>query len=123
MNYSDEFNEFWVKYPSRWDKTVGRYVKRKKKPAFLKWQKLKPEIRAECLAKAKYIKKYEGSAVRDCVTWLNNDGWDDIDETSYVPVLTKESAAALLKPVPSEPVLDTKTINQVVKEAKKCSGQ
>ena len=117
MEYTADFEKFWYKYPRRWNKDLGIWVKRKKYPAFLKWQKLHPEIQQECLSKVKLVKKYEGSAVRDCVTWLNQRGWEDIEE-DYIPVLSKENADAILKPVPPEPKQDTKTINQVVKEAR-----
>ena len=81
MEYTPEFELFWSKYPKRWNKDFqgGTWVKRKKRPAFDKWQKLSPAVRAECLYKAKYIKQYEGGAVRDCITWLNQYGWEDID--------------------------------------------
>lgn len=81
MNYTKDFETFWQKYPQRWNKDLGVYVKRKKQPAFLKWQRLSKEIRKECLAKVHLIKASEGSAVRDCVTWLNQEGWSDIDLT------------------------------------------
>ena len=38
------------------------------------------EVRAKCLRVVKQIKKAEGEAVRDCITWLNQKGWGDIEE-------------------------------------------
>ena len=76
--YTDEFERFWKAYPSRWNHDLGLYVKRKKFPAFQKWQKLSQAIRNECLAKVKYIKAAEGTP-RDAVTWLNQRGWEDFD--------------------------------------------
>ena len=119
MNYSEQFEEFWLSYPKRWDRNVHRYIKRKKGPAYKSWCKLSPEIHAEILAKTKYIKQFEGFAVRDPVSWLNQEGWDDIDITPKPKlVLSKESADSLLKSVPNEPKQNTVSINQVVKQAK-----
>ena len=78
--YTEEFEQFWKDYPARWNKETGDKVKRKKGPAFKSWLKLTDDVRAKCLRIIKKIKRSEGGAVRDCVTWLNQDGWDDIDE-------------------------------------------
>ncbi len=91
MAYTDEFEQFWKKFPKRWNRDFqgGSWVKRKKRPAFDKWQTLSQNIRNECLYKARYIKQYEGGAVRDCVTWLNQYGWEDIEieVPAEVPVI------------------------------------
>ena len=79
-NYTDEFEWFWKGFPARWNKERGEHIKRKKGPAFVSWQKLQPDEKAKCLRIVKKIKRTEGGATRDCVTWLNQDGWDDIDE-------------------------------------------
>jgi len=103
MNYTHDFEEFWKRFPKRWQKDLGVYVKRKKAPAFLKWQKLPKDIRAKCLARVHLIAKMEGSAVRDCVTWLNQEGWDDFDreELKKMPMgLPKIAIENLLKTVP-----------------------
>ena len=103
LEYTKGFLEFWKLYPKRWNKDLGCYVKRKKWPAFLKWQKLSKEIRAKCLARVHLVKKMEGSP-RDCVTWLNNRGWDDIeeDELKKMPMgLPASMIEGLLKEVPS----------------------
>ena len=76
--YTEEFEIFWKKYPKRWNRDLGVFVKRKKWPAFEKWQKLPQAIRDDCLAKSRLIKATEGTP-RDCVTWLNQRGWDDIE--------------------------------------------
>jgi len=78
MDYTDEFEIFWKIYPKRWNRDLGVYVKRKKWPAFEKWQKLSQVIRNDCLTKVRLIKQTEGTP-RDCVTWLNQRGWDDIE--------------------------------------------
>ena len=80
MNYTDEFETFWKLYPSRWSRNQHCYIKRRKAPAFKSWQKLSQEIRNRCLRIVKKIKRSEGEAVRDCVTWLNQEGWEDIEE-------------------------------------------
>lgn len=78
MDYTTEFETFWVKYPKRWNRDLGCFVKRKKWPAFQKWQKLSKAIRSDCLAKVHLIRRAEGTP-RDCVTWLNQRGWEDIE--------------------------------------------
>ena len=80
--YTEEFERFWKGFPARWNKDFqgGTWIKRKKYPAFEKWQKLSDEIRDKCMRVIKQVKKAEGGAVRDAVTWLNQSGWDDIDE-------------------------------------------
>lgn len=88
--YSADFEMFWKIYPDRWDRNMNQRIKRKKAPAFEKWKKLSKEIRAECLLKAKDIKYAEGSSARDCVTWINQRGWED---------MRKEEGK---KPLPSE---------------------
>lgn len=78
--YTEEFEEgMWKPWPWRWNRDSGLFVKRRKRPAFEAWVKLSPEIRNECLTKVKYVKKAEGGAVRDLVTWLNQSGWEDIE--------------------------------------------
>lgn len=77
--YTEEFERFWKAYPTRWNKDLSCYIKRKKRPAFEKWQKLSVAIRNECFAKVHLIKQSEGIGVRDCVTWLNQWGWEDIE--------------------------------------------
>ena len=78
MDYTTEFETFWKAYPKRWNRDLGCYVKRKKWPAFQKWQKLSKAIRNDCLAKVHLIRRAEGTP-RDCVTWINQRGWEDIE--------------------------------------------
>lgn len=82
LDYTPEFEQFWKDFPSRWNKDFqgGSWVKRKKEPAFRAWQKLPEEIKTKCLRIVKRIKKAEGGSVRDAVTWINQYGWDDIEE-------------------------------------------
>jgi hypothetical protein len=90
MDYTTEFQTFWIKYPKRWNRDIGCYVKRKKWPAFEKWQKLPQSIRDDCLAKVHLIRRSEGTP-RDCVTFLNQKGWDDIELEKPKPLpLPKE---------------------------------
>ena len=102
--YTAEFEKFWGKFPKRWNRDLGITVKRKKMPAFIKWQKLSQEIRDECLEKAKYIKKAEGGAVRDCVTWLNQYGWDDITLPKKVEPILPVELTKVIKLVPNHRV-------------------
>ena len=118
--YTDEFEQFWKKYPRRWNKDFqgGSYVKRKKRPAFEKWEKLSPETRRECLAKAKYIYQYEGGCVRDCVTWLNQFGWEDIE--IEVPEVAEIVNTIKLPEVPQSEV---NVNNERVKQVRKLAGK
>ncbi len=98
MEYSREFEVFWKCYPKRWDRSGHKLIKRKKFPAWQSWEKLDKDIQHEILTKAKYIKDFEGGAVRDAVTWLNQRGWDDIEFLEkWVPVLPKELTENVLK--------------------------
>jgi len=78
-DYTPLFLIFWRSYPSRWNSNLSKYVKRKKWPAFEAWEKKSSKIQAKCLRIVKQIKSTEGTP-RDCVTWLNERGYDDIDE-------------------------------------------
>jgi len=99
MNYSEEFEYFWRVYPSRWDRDKSNRIKRRKAPAWEKWQKLDAETRHEILTKAKYIRDFEGTYARDAVTWLNQSGWDDIEfKPDWKPTLPDELLNAF-KPV------------------------
>lgn len=100
MTYTAEFETFWKAYPTRWNKDLGLSVKRKKYPAFVKWQTLNQEIRDDCLAKVKLIKRTEGAAVRDCVTWLNQYGWDDIELPRAKPEPLPANVVPIMKGVP-----------------------
>lgn len=100
MDYTEEFERFWSSYPKRWNRDLGVYVKRKKWPAFEKWQKLSQAIRNECLAKARLIKATEGTP-RDCVTWLNQRGWDDIELPAPKPKALPAEITPKLKVIES----------------------
>lgn len=111
--YTPEFETFWKKYPSRWNSNLSISVKRKKYPAFESWQKLSPKIRAECLFKAKHIKKSEG-VPRDCVTWLNQRGWDDIELEKPEPLPV--NVVPIMKVVPKG---DNRSVSDKVNEQRK----
>ena len=104
-DYTDEFEIFWRGYPRRWNNNLSMYVKRKKYPAFESWQKLSQEIRAKCLRIVKQIKKAEGTP-RDAVTWINQRGWDDIDEPDKDAQRLPQSLVSGMKSVP-EPRVNT----------------
>jgi len=100
--YTSEFEQFWGAYPSRWNKNFqgGSWVKRKKNPAYLSWCKLSTPIRDKCMRIVKKIKSAEGGTVRDCVTWLNQKGWDDIEEEAWKPSIPNMSN--IFKSVPGK---------------------
>ncbi len=97
--YTSTFLIFWKSFPSRWNSNLSVFVKRKKWPAFEKWQKLSPEIQQKCLRIVKKIKAAEGTP-RDCVTWINEKGWDDIDEPDLDAQKLPQKLTDSLKRVP-----------------------
>ena len=100
--YTEDFEMFWSLYPQRWHEKYG-WIKRKKAPASISWEKLTNEIKAECLMIVKKIQKAEGGSVRDCVTWINQKGWVDMRPKKKRPTneQIQEMAKGLLK-VPPE---------------------
>jgi len=91
MEYSKEFEYFWKWYPARWHAEKHVFVKRRKFPAWQSWQKLDADTQKEILCKMKLIKASEGKYPRDAVTWLNQRGWDDIeDDSKWESVLPDE---------------------------------
>jgi len=98
MEYTREFEVFWKLYPTRWDRTCSVRIKRKKRPAFDKWQTLDEGTRHEILTKARFIREFEGGSARDAITWLNQYGWEDIEfKPDYVPILPKELTDEVFK--------------------------
>ena len=100
IDYTADFQRFWKAYPKRWNRDKGIWVKRKKFPAFESWQKLPDHIKAKCLRIAKTIRASEG-VPRDCVTWLNQRGWDDIEEDEGPVEHLPASMTDRLRSVPS----------------------
>lgn len=115
MEYTEEFEKFWKAYPKRWNRDIGSFVKRKKFPAFEKWQKLSQTVRDECLAKSRLIRKTEGTP-RDCVTWLNQRGWDDIELPKPKPEPMPANVVPIMKSVPQG---DTRSTSDKVNEQRK----
>lgn len=117
MDYTTEFQTFWIKYPKRWNRDIGCYVKRKKWPAFQKWQKLSQSIRDDCLAKVHLIRLSEGTP-RDCVTFLNQRGWDDIELEKSKPLPLPAELVPKMKIVESPEVNINNERNRQVKALK-----
>ena len=118
MDYSEEFETFWKAFPSRWNRDIGVFVKRKKWPAFEKWQKLSQTIKSDCLAKSRLIRLTEGTP-RDCVTWLNQRGWDDIELPSPKCKAIDSKLVPTLKTVP---IGDNRSTSDKVNEARNKLG-
>ena len=118
-DYTEDFLKFWKKYPARWNSNLSVMVKRKKYPAFLSWQKLSPDRQIECLRKAKYIKQTEGTP-RDCVTWLNQRGWDDIELPEDKPKPLPTNIVPIMKGVPEG---DKRPTSDKVNEARRKLGE
>lgn len=89
--YDPKFEYVWKKWPRRWSRTKGVWIKRKKVPAWKKWQTLDEatqDIIVSCVLQAR---EQEGSYPRDLVTWLNQEGWEDLDlGEDYQAILPKE---------------------------------
>ena len=89
--YSPEFEYLWKKWPKRWNRNKSVWVKRKKFPAWKAWQKLDEETQRFILSVLNKARENEGAYPRDLVTWLNQQGWEDLEfQSDYVPVLPKE---------------------------------
>ena len=117
MDYTQEFETFWKLFPKRWHTGLGVYIKRKKWPAFESWQKLSQAIRNDCLAKARLIKATEGTP-RDCVSWLNQKGWDDIELPKPKPKALPAAITPKLRTVESHIVnMNNKRNEQIDKLA------
>ena len=110
-DYTSFFEIFWKAFPSRWNSNLHKYVKRKKWPAFQAWQKLSPAIQQKCLRIRKKIKDAEGTP-RDAVTWLNQRGWDDIDEPDITAQKLPAELTDIFQPVPSGPDLNNERNRQ-----------
>jgi len=119
--YTEEFEIFWKAYPARWNKNIHSMVKRKKFPAFEKWQKLDEKIRAECLAKVKKIKYAEGTP-RDAVTWLNQRGWDDIELPEEKPAPMPKQVQEMVEGIGNMPKSKTIDFNEVRNKQRKGLG-
>ena len=113
--YTPDFLIFWKGFPSRWNSNLNSYVKRRKFPAFESWQKLTPEVRQKCLRIVKKIRLTEGTP-RDCVTWLNQIGWDDIDEPDLDAQSLPQSMTDSLKRVPDDRIKVNESRNKQRKE-------
>ena len=122
MNYTEDFQKFWQAYPKRWSRSMHGYIKRKKAPAFKTWQKLSPEIKSKCLRIVKKIKYSEGEAVRDCVTWLNQEGWDDIEEPQQVKHLPEEMTNNVFRVVNHHIDLNQRRNEEMRKLVKRSNG-
>ena len=118
MSYTEEFEGFWKAYPKRWNRDIGGFVKRRKFPAFEKWQKLSQTVRNDCIAKSKLIRITEGTP-RDCVTWLNQRGWDDIELPKAKPEPMPANIVPIMKGVPQG---DTRSTSDKANEARKKLG-
>ncbi len=116
--YTSMFLLFWKRFPARWNSNLHTYVKRRKFPAFKVWQKLSPEIQQKCLRIVKKIKAAEGTP-RDCVTWLNQIGWDDIDEPDLDAQTLPSELTNSLKRVPGKVNVNNER-NRQTKKLKKC---
>lgn len=106
--YSEKFKYVWSKWPKRWDRAKGRYVKKKKPQAADKFEKMPDEDQDFIMSIICLAAGNEGSCPRDLVTWINQQGWEDLDlDEDYEPVLPIEFTKKI-KSVPG----DTQDFNQ-----------
>ena len=88
--YSREYEYVWKHYPKRLDKS-GNWIKRKKYPGWLVWQKIDEDDQHDIICKAAHFKKKLGNYAPDIDVFLRNRGWDDIDfSKKYQPIWPEE---------------------------------
>ncbi len=93
MKYTEDFLEFWKKYPARWNRDSDRHYKVGKWEAMCEWKKLSQHEKEDCLGKVKYVQG--GQYVLDAHRWLKKKRFDDIDikvkheslPTNIVPIM------------------------------------
>jgi len=88
-HYSKEFRYLWKMWRPRIKN--GIRVKRKKPQAWVKWQLLDAKTQTFILSTIKQQVINEGDCPRDLVTWINQEGWEDLEVSpTYVPALPDE---------------------------------
>lgn len=96
--YTDDFLEFWQKYPKRWHKDSDRYYKVGKWEAMLEWRKLDDEDRKIALIAVKSLRT--GEFVKDAHRWLSKRRFDDIElPKTNQPILSKHLTDTIFKTV------------------------
>lgn len=99
--YTEDFLEFWVKYPSRWNAESGRSYKVGKWEAMQEWKRLSQEDKADILIKVRYVRR--GKYVLDAHRWLKKRRFDDIElPVDRTPILPKKLTEDVFKKLPQK---------------------
>lgn len=94
--YTDEFLQFWAKYPGRYCERTNSYPKKNKYLASKEWSKLSKNDRKQALYSASKLNK--GRYVKDAFRWLRDKMFDDYNmPKGWTPALPKEMTANILK--------------------------
>lgn len=97
--YTDDFLEFWIKYPSRYNAESDRYYKVGKWEAMQEWKRLSQQDRDDVLVKVRYVRR--GKYVLDAHRWLKKRRFDDIELPKDTrPILPKEMTDKVFKQLP-----------------------
>lgn len=97
--YTDDFLEFWVKYPSRWNRDSDTFYKVGKREAMDEWKKLNPEEKEQALLAVRHLRR--GQYVLDAHRWLKKGRFDDYEPPEDKrPVLPKEMIDKVFKQAP-----------------------
>ena len=75
--YTDEYNEFWRKWPGRWQPETDRYKKVGKYEAFLEWRELSETDRKNIIKIVSKVKAKGTQYLPDAHRWLKRRMWDD----------------------------------------------
>jgi hypothetical protein len=74
-DFTEEFEQFWALYPTRYIKSSNSYVKIGKALAFQYWRQLPKESQLLALEAVKHLKS--GEYIKDCFRWLRDKNWLD----------------------------------------------
>lgn len=110
--YTDDFLEFWVKYPSRWNRDSDRLYKVGKWDAMQEWAKLSIEERELALVAVRRLRR--GQYILDAHRWLKKRRFDDYEPPKDMsPALPKEMTNKVFKKdTPKEGVNEARNRNK-----------
>lgn len=111
-NYTEEFEDFWFKYPPRVSDD-GMYIKVNKHLAFEQWRKLPSHAKVLAMEAVERMKpdKY----IKDSFRWLRDRGWEDYQKPRRMPQVAK-SPVPLRECMPEIKPLTLEEKQQIARE-------
>lgn len=99
--YTDDFLEFWVKYPSRWNRDSDRFYKVGKWEAMQEWAKLSIDEKQQALLAVRHLRR--GQYVLDAHRWLKKKRFEDYEPPEDKrPRLPEEMTDKVFKQAPAK---------------------